>query len=105
MSLIRQGCRAEVSRKASRPVGASLPPLGLSNKATESTHTLGDIHTSTNDSTEIESSDEDTSSGETPSHPPFDSELATVTLWPENEKLFGHGYEVRPYLCIAYQLA
>lgn len=26
---------------------------------------------------------------------PFDGELALVTLWPEVEKVFGHGYEVQ----------
>lgn len=26
---------------------------------------------------------------------PFDGELVSMTLWPEIEKVFGHGYEVR----------
>ena len=28
------------------------------------------------------------------SRKPFDGELASLTLWPEVEKIFGHGYEV-----------
>ncbi|KAJ6614307.1 WD40-repeat-containing domain protein [Mycena sp. CBHHK59/15] len=46
-----------------RPVAASVPPLGLSNKAVNN--------------------------GEAP----FEGELAATTLWPEIEKVFGHGYE------------
>ncbi|KAH7345263.1 WD40 repeat-like protein [Rhizoctonia solani] len=68
----------EQADEAARPVGASLPPLGLSNKATD----------------ETESSNDDLPPAEAATHPPFDGELATVTLWPETEKLFGHGYEL-----------
>jgi elongator complex protein 2 len=28
---------------------------------------------------------------------PFDGELAGITLWPETEMIFGHGYEVISY--------
>ncbi|XP_006460047.1 hypothetical protein AGABI2DRAFT_68113 [Agaricus bisporus var. bisporus H97] len=50
--------------EVNRPAGASVPPLGLSNKA------VGDG-----------------------AKRPFESEFAGATLWPEIEKIFGHGYE------------
>ncbi|KAF8351519.1 WD40-repeat-containing domain protein [Amanita rubescens] len=56
-----------------RPLAANVPPLGLSNKA------IGD---SVSESSILNSS-----------RRPFESELAAITLWPEVEKLFGHGYE------------
>ncbi|KAJ3764130.1 WD40-repeat-containing domain protein [Lentinula raphanica] len=54
----------------SRPMGASAIPLNLSNKA-----------------------DEDGKNFSTISRRPYDGELASVTIWPEVEKIFGHGYE------------
>jgi elongator complex protein 2 len=35
---------------------------------------------------------------------PFDGELAGITLWPETEKLFGHGYEVVAYTYLPWFL-
>ncbi|KAG8808850.1 hypothetical protein FRC17_003746 [Serendipita sp. 399] len=57
----------------SRPLAANVPPLGLSNKAM-----IDDV-----DQPVIHSL----------SRPPLEAELAATTLWPEIEKIFGHGYE------------
>ncbi|KAJ7667958.1 WD40-repeat-containing domain protein, partial [Mycena polygramma] len=57
-----------------RPIAASVPPLGLSNKAVnEAVVPVGE--------------------SDVPLRLPFEGELAATTLWPETEKIFGHGYE------------
>ncbi|KAH8830798.1 WD40-repeat-containing domain protein [Flagelloscypha sp. PMI_526] len=56
-----------------RPEAANVPPLGLSNKAV------------TQDNVGLTS--------DTYLRRPFDGELASSTLWPELEKIYGHGYE------------
>lgn len=58
-----------------RPQSAIVPPLGLSNKAT------GEV----SEQTSIETKQ---------IQRPYEGELASLTLWPEVEKVFGHGYEL-----------
>ena len=77
------------------PDAASIPMLGLSNKAIQATQDdeLGD--------------DDEVHERESPhpasmarkstldiDHPPLEDHLARHTLWPEREKLYGHGYEI-----------
>ncbi|KAF8897476.1 WD40-repeat-containing domain protein [Infundibulicybe gibba] len=58
-----------------RPATASVPPLGLSNKAIGT----GDAPRVAEPTAIVRR--------------PFEGELASITLWPEIEKVFGHGYE------------
>ncbi|KAF8322272.1 WD40 repeat-like protein [Clavulina sp. PMI_390] len=63
------------------PVAAVVPPLGLSNKATSDNST----------DTPALVAEED---AEMHRRPPLEPELGALTLWPESEKIFGHGYEL-----------
>ncbi|KAK2466162.1 hypothetical protein APHAL10511_001804 [Amanita phalloides] len=56
-----------------RPITANVPPLGLSNKAVVDSVSDGNVMNS--------------------SRRPLEGELAAITLWPEVDKVFGHGYE------------
>ena len=78
---------------ADLPEAANMPVLGLSNKA---------ISTA---AVEDDAADVSFADGEGPTtaahratldidHPPFEDHLARHTLWPEHEKLYGHGYEI-----------
>ncbi|EAU84731.2 elongator complex protein 2 [Coprinopsis cinerea okayama7 len=66
----------DLSPQQARPAGASVPPLGLSNKA---------VGEGTSQALAVAELDR--------SRRPFEGELAASTLWPEIEKIFGHGYE------------
>ncbi|KAL7415694.1 WD40-repeat-containing domain protein [Mrakia frigida] len=72
-----------------RAIGASLPPLGLSNKMLmtedpDDQDTSGDAGFNY---TQFSISQAMTS-------PPTENTLSTSTYWPELEKLYGHGYEL-----------
>jgi elongator complex protein 2 len=79
------------------PEAANIPVLGLSNKAVAPT---------TDDDTSnlnLVNGDEQEASEQPPvstksildlEHPPLEDHLARHTLWPEHEKLYGHGYEI-----------
>ncbi|KAG6378796.1 WD40-repeat-containing domain protein [Boletus reticuloceps] len=65
-----------------RPVAAHVPPLGLSNKANTVHHSYIVLSAAV---AQLDST--------RPDRRPFEGELAATTLWPEVEKVFGHGYE------------
>ncbi|KAI1792859.1 WD40 repeat-like protein [Ganoderma leucocontextum] len=67
------------SGEEARPRAAAVPPLGLSNKALTDVSAIADVNAAF-DSARTQ-------------RRPFEGELAAVTLWPEIEKVFGHGYE------------
>ncbi|KAF2789182.1 WD40 repeat-like protein, partial [Melanomma pulvis-pyrius CBS 109.77] len=80
---------------ADLPDAANIPVLGLSNKAIQ---TVGDDEP-------VENGDVDDREAVDPAsvvrkstldfnHPPFEDHLARHLLWPETEKLYGHGYEI-----------
>ncbi|PWZ01871.1 WD40 repeat-like protein [Testicularia cyperi] len=76
---------------SSRPVGASVPPLGLSNRAVyEGASTM---HDGPSESGQPIGSARESLSAVLHS-PPSEEQLAVETLWPELEKLYGHGFEL-----------
>lgn len=88
-------CHIEPINTTDLPDAANIPVLGLSNKAIQAV----------GDGEEAESGEEDEREAVDPAsivrksaleftHPPFEDHLARHLLWPETEKLYGHGYEI-----------
>lgn len=83
-----------------RPDAANMPVLGLSNKATvESSEDVAPAEAAAAVNPEVDRSAVDPativrSSALDIAHPPFEESLSRHTLWPEIEKLYGHGYEI-----------
>ncbi|CCM03407.1 uncharacterized protein FIBRA_05538 [Fibroporia radiculosa] len=69
-----------VGGESQRPRAATVPPLGLSNKAVSEVNSETLDANAPYDAIRIK-------------RRPFEGELAAITLWPETEKVFGHGYE------------
>lgn len=69
--------------KSTAAYGATVPSLGLTNKAT--------FNEEENDQYENE---RDPMTKDVAYVPPTEEELAQNTLWPELQKLYGHGYEI-----------
>lgn len=80
---------------AAMPDAANMPVLGLSNKAIDAM----------DDDQEIQPIDDRDREAMDPAsivkksyleigHPPYEETLSRHTLWPETEKLYGHGYEI-----------
>ena len=77
------------------PDAANIPVLGLSNKAIE---VIDDDAITANGNGDHSEAPDPTSVVHKSTlklfHPPFEDHLARHTLWPETEKLYGHGYEI-----------
>lgn len=71
------------------PETATLPVLGLSNKAEPTGAAAVE-----GDNNEEDVDDVPVSSLETLTGPPLEDVLQRYTLWPEREKLYGHGFEI-----------
>ncbi len=75
-----------------RPFGASIPPLGLSNKPLM---TAGDVQAV--EEARLEEAFPEEMPRAAPvilTRAPIETELAQSTLWPEDKKLYGHGAEL-----------
>lgn len=94
--LLNKLCGFKHSTDGELPDAANIPVLGLSNKA---------ITAGPDDEQINGAADEDEREAADPAavvrkstldleHPPLEDHLARHTLWPEHEKLYGHGYEI-----------
>ncbi|KAF9692895.1 hypothetical protein EKO04_009048 [Ascochyta lentis] len=88
-------CNIESSDTTDLPDAANIPVLGLSNKAIQA---IGDDEEVENNETDEREAVDPASSIRKSAldftHPPFEDHLARHLLWPETEKLYGHGYEI-----------
>lgn len=88
--LLNRLCGLE-SDVGSMPDAANIPVLGLSNKAVDPAGP--EAEGADGDETVATATDALRSALEI-ERPPFEDALSKYTLWPETEKLYGHGYEI-----------
>lgn len=93
--LLRNCCGIQNAFEQELPSAANVPVLGLSNKTVDGDN--GDL--SDQAAVQVEHlPPQDIGSIDTmildQSDPPIEDDLARHTLWPESEKLYGHGYEI-----------
>ena len=93
--VLRTLCRIEGHDEDSLPDAAGIPALGLSNKSIPNTldeeKTSDDAVTTAGDRADNGAAP---SQPLQPNQPPTEDHLARQTLWPEREKLYGHGFEI-----------
>lgn len=93
--LHKLGGIGDSSSVADMPDAANMPVLGLSNKAIDAVDDDAEIQPV--DDRDREAMDPATIVKKSQldiNHPPYEETLSRHTLWPESEKLYGHGYEI-----------
>lgn len=105
--ILQKLCNIDTQASSSAfPDAANIPVLGLSNKAIQAvddeafaSSTVEETNRNNNQDSNNSADPIDPSSIVRKStlelnHPPFEDHLARHLLWPETEKLYGHGYEI-----------
>ena len=91
-NMLERLCGAEASINQSLPEIAAVAVLGLSNKAVEEdTEAQNGSYPDTDGEAVAKGAGSELANL---SEPPTEDLLARHTLWPEHEKLYGHGYEI-----------
>lgn len=94
-NLLRKICGFGGAEIEDMPDAANMPVLGLSNKAIEAVGDDEEIQNGNeNDRVAIDPASVVHKSTLDLEHPPTEEHLSRHTLWPEMEKLYGHGYEI-----------
>ena len=102
------GLGHERTASQSYPAAASIPVMGLSNKAIDTAATTADnqsVDYHNHDKAEAEEAVESAATQltlatlSTSQQPPLEDHLGRHLLWPEIEKLYGHGYEICAVAC------
>ena len=95
--LLHKLCGIEMPTDQELPDAANIPVLGLSNKAVEVFKNAKDEVSSPNgemDGQEVSDPAFVMLAKNLSDHPPLEDYLAKHALWPEREKLYGHGFEI-----------
>ncbi|KAF2503059.1 RNA polymeras-like protein II Elongator subunit [Lophium mytilinum] len=93
-NLLNHLCDIGSDTNQTLPDAANIPVLGLSNKAIQA---VEDDEPAAEEDDEREAVDPASIVRKSTldlDHPPFEDHLARHLLWPESEKLYGHGYEI-----------
>jgi elongator complex protein 2 len=92
--MLNRLCNIEVA-SVDLPDAANIPVLGLSNKAIQAVSDEELVeYDDTHEHEPVDPAALKRKSTLDLNHPPFEDQLARHLLWPETEKLYGHGYEI-----------
>ncbi|KAI9746512.1 MAG: hypothetical protein M1818_000225 [Claussenomyces sp. TS43310] len=93
--LLRKLCGVQGPHVEEMPDAANMPVLGLSNKAIDAVADDVELETPNHqDRDAVDPASVMHKSTLDLDHPPLEDHLSRNTLWPEMEKLYGHGYEI-----------
>jgi elongator complex protein 2 len=90
------GANADLENLEQLPDAANIPALGLSNKAVDQEAAPEQLPNGRETEQPVDAAISSTAlkSALDIARPPFEDTLSRYTLWPETEKLYGHGYEI-----------